>query len=92
MRSRGRALQPGPRPRSIPIGQPVGLVRKWWYRVKPIASAAAIIHGRSDSTINRGGIRIGTAEIHRAVLDSEEITDALVVDLPKEGSGECLWE
>jgi acetoacetyl-CoA synthetase len=46
----------------------------------------AIIHGRSDSTINRGGIRIGTAEIYRAVLDSEEVLDALVVDLPKAGA------
>jgi acetoacetyl-CoA synthetase len=46
----------------------------------------AIIHGRSDSTINRGGIRIGTAEIYRAVLGSEEILDALVVDLPKDGT------
>jgi acyl-coenzyme A synthetase/AMP-(fatty) acid ligase len=46
----------------------------------------AIIHGRSDSTINRGGIRIGTAEIYRAVLDSDDVLDALVVDLPKEGT------
>jgi acetoacetyl-CoA synthetase len=46
----------------------------------------AIIYGRSDSTINRGGIRIGTAEIYRAVLESDEITDALVVDLPKNGT------
>jgi acetoacetyl-CoA synthetase len=46
----------------------------------------AIIHGRSDSTINRGGIRIGTAEIYRAVLSSEEIVDALVVDLPRDGT------
>ncbi|MBS1860233.1 MAG: acetoacetate--CoA ligase [Actinobacteria bacterium] len=46
----------------------------------------AIIHGRSDSTINRGGIRIGTAEIYRAVLESDEIVDALVVDIPKEGT------
>jgi acetoacetyl-CoA synthetase len=46
----------------------------------------AIIYGRSDSTINRGGIRIGTAEIYRAVLESDDITDALVVDLPKEGT------
>jgi acetoacetyl-CoA synthetase len=46
----------------------------------------AIIHGRSDSTINRGGIRIGTAEIYRAVLESDDITDALVVDLPKDGT------
>jgi acetoacetyl-CoA synthetase len=46
----------------------------------------AIIHGRSDSTINRGGVRIGTAEIYRAVLASEDIVDALVVDLPREGT------
>jgi acetoacetyl-CoA synthetase len=46
----------------------------------------AIIHGRSDSTINRGGIRIGTAEIYRAVLDAGDVLDALVVDLPKEGT------
>ncbi|HEX4306672.1 MAG TPA: acetoacetate--CoA ligase [Solirubrobacterales bacterium] len=50
------------------------------------ARGTAIIYGRSDSTINRGGIRIGTAEIYRAVLDSDEITDALVVDLPKDGT------
>jgi acetoacetyl-CoA synthetase len=45
----------------------------------------AIISGRSDSTINRGGIRMGTAEIYRAVLALDEITDALVVDIPREG-------
>lgn len=43
----------------------------------------AIIYGRSDSTINRGGIRMGTSEIYRAVLDLEEVTDALVVDIPR---------
>lgn len=41
----------------------------------------AIISGRSDSTINRGGIRMGTAEIYRAVLALDEVVDALVVDL-----------
>jgi acetoacetyl-CoA synthetase len=41
----------------------------------------AIITGRSDSTINRGGIRMGTAEIYRAVLAVEDIVDALVVDV-----------
>ena len=46
----------------------------------------AIIHGRSDSTINRGGIRIGTAEIYRAVLESDAIVDALVIDLPRDGT------
>jgi acetoacetyl-CoA synthetase len=46
----------------------------------------AIISGRSDSTINRGGIRMGTAEIYRAVLALDEVTDALVVDIPQEGT------
>jgi len=46
----------------------------------------AIIYGRSDSTINRGGIRMGTSEIYRAVLADDDIADALVVDIPKEGT------
>jgi acetoacetyl-CoA synthetase len=46
----------------------------------------AIIYGRSDSTINRGGIRMGTSEIYRAVLGVEGLRDALVVDIPKEGT------
>jgi acetoacetyl-CoA synthetase len=41
----------------------------------------AIITGRSDSTINRGGVRMGTAEIYRVVLTVEEVVDALVVDI-----------
>ena len=46
----------------------------------------AIISGRSDSTINRGGIRMGTSEIYRAVLADEDVADALVVDIPREGT------
>ena len=46
----------------------------------------AIIYGRSDSTINRSGIRMGTSEIYRAVASLPEITDALVVDIPKPGT------
>ena len=46
----------------------------------------AVIYGRSDSTINRGGIRMGTSEIYRAVLGIEAIVDALVVDLPRPGT------
>jgi acetoacetyl-CoA synthetase len=46
----------------------------------------AVIYGRSDSTINRGGIRMGTSEIYRAVLAVDAVTDALVVDVPREGS------
>jgi acetoacetyl-CoA synthetase len=41
----------------------------------------AIITGRSDSTINRGGVRMGTSEIYRAVLALDEVLDALVVDV-----------
>ncbi|MBO0767882.1 MAG: acetoacetate--CoA ligase, partial [Solirubrobacterales bacterium] len=52
-----------------------------WIELTP--EGGAIIHGRSDSTINRGGVRIGTAEIYAAVLALPEITDALVVDLPR---------
>jgi acetoacetyl-CoA synthetase len=46
----------------------------------------AIIYGRSDSTINRGGVRMGTSEIYSAVLAVPEVVDALVVDLPREGT------
>jgi acetoacetyl-CoA synthetase len=46
----------------------------------------AIIYGRSDSTINRGGVRMGTSEIYRAVLDVPEVVDALVVDLARKGT------
>ncbi|HET8564999.1 MAG TPA: acetoacetate--CoA ligase [Solirubrobacterales bacterium] len=46
----------------------------------------AVIYGRSDSTINRGGIRMGTSEIYRAVLSIDEIVDALVVDVPRPGT------
>jgi acetoacetyl-CoA synthetase len=46
----------------------------------------AIIYGRSDSTINRAGVRMGTSEIYRAVLGIDAIVDALVVDVPRPGT------
>ena len=46
----------------------------------------AIISGRSDATINRGGIRMGTSEIYGAVLALDEVVDALVLDLPLPGT------
>jgi acetoacetyl-CoA synthetase len=46
----------------------------------------ALIYGRSDSTINRSGVRMGTSEIYRAVLGIEEVVDALVLDLPRAGT------
>ena len=41
----------------------------------------AIIYGRSDSTINRHGIRMGTSELYRVVEDFPEVLDSLVIDL-----------
>jgi len=46
----------------------------------------AVIYGRSDSTINRGGVRMGTSELYSAALAIPEIVDALAVDLPREGT------
>ncbi len=52
------------------------------------ADGGAVIHGRSDATINRGGVRMGTAEIYAAVLADPAYRDALVVDVPAlEGEG-----
>ena len=50
-----------------------------WIRITPRGSA--IIYGRSDATINRHGIRMGTAELYRAVEALPEVLDSLVVDL-----------
>lgn len=45
------------------------------------------IYGRSDSTPNRHGVRIGTSEVYRAVEQVEEVADSLVVccDVPNGG-------
>jgi len=52
--------------------------------IKITSRGTAVIYGRSDSTINRGGVRMGTSEIYRAVLDVDAVEDALVVDLPRQ--------
>jgi len=46
----------------------------------------AVIYGRSDSTINRQGVRMGTSEIYRAVQGIPDVVDALVVDIPRAGT------
>jgi len=51
-----------------------------WIRIT--ARGGAFIYGRSDSTINRQGVRMGTSEIYRAAARVEEVLDALVVDVP----------
>ena len=44
-----------------------------------------IISGRSDSTLNRGGVRMGTAEFYRVVEGLDEVVDSLVVDVSDPG-------
>jgi acetoacetyl-CoA synthetase len=60
-----------------------------WVRITP--RGGAVIYGRSDSTINRQGVRMGTSEIYRAAFAVEGVLDALVVDIPREGAGGELW-
>jgi len=52
-----------------------------WIRIT--SRGTAVIYGRSDATINRGGVRIGTAELYRAVEALPEVREALVVDVPR---------
>ena len=49
--------------------------------IKITERGTAVIYGRSDSTINRGGVRMGTSEIYSAVEGVEEVLDSLVVDV-----------
>src|ERR671932_1319745 len=54
-----------------------------WIKIKP--NGSAVIYGRSDAVINRGGVRMGTAEIYRAVDKVGEVQDSLVIDTQKDG-------
>ena len=53
-------------------------------------SGGAIISGRSDTTLNPGGVRIGTAEIYRSVENMHEINDAIVVGRPNNNDVELV--
>jgi acetoacetyl-CoA synthetase len=71
---------PGPRLRDSYFDMYPGVWRHGdWIRITP--RGGAIIYGRSDATINRHGIRMGTAELYRAVEALPEVIDSLVVDL-----------
>ena len=54
-----------------------------WVRITP--RATLVISGRSDSTLNRGGVRMGTAEFYSVVEDLPEVAVSLVV-----GTGELV--
>ncbi len=49
-----------------------------------------IIYGRSDATLNRQGVRIGTAEIYRAMDKIKEVKDSLIVNIELEGGGDYM--
>lgn len=50
-----------------------------WLRITP--RGGAVIYGRSDATINRHGVRMGTSELYSVVEAMPEVMDSLVVDL-----------
>ena len=53
-----------------------------WLKLIPRPeSVTSVIYGRSDSTINRHGIRMGTSELYRVVEEFDEVADSLVIDL-----------
>ena len=55
-----------------------------WITVLP--DGGCVIYGRSDATLNRGGVRMGTSEFYRVVERLPEITDSLVVDTGQLGA------
>jgi len=53
--------------------------------IKITGRQGIIIYGRSDATLNRGGVRIGTSEIYRAVDKVKEVKDSLIICVEKKG-------
>ncbi|HEX3897740.1 MAG TPA: acetoacetate--CoA ligase [Mycobacteriales bacterium] len=54
--------------------------------VKFTADGSCVIYGRSDSTLNRGGVRMGTSEFYRVVEALPGVADSLVIDTSAAGS------
>jgi len=60
-----------------------------WIRVT--SRGSCVIEGRSDATLNRGGVRMGTAEFYRVVESVPEVVDSMVVDTSTSaGEGDLL--
>ena len=60
-----------------------------WIRIT--SRGSCVIEGRSDATLNRGGVRMGTAEFYRVVESVPEVADSLVVDTSSpSGEGDLL--
>ena len=54
--------------------------------IEILTDGGCIIYGRSDATLNRGGVRMGTSEFYRAVEAFAEVGDSLVVDTGRLGA------
>ena len=54
--------------------------------VRQSARGSYVIYGRSDSTLNRGGVRMGTADFYAVVESFDEVADSLVIDTTELGS------
>ncbi|MGH3320619.1 MAG: acetoacetate--CoA ligase, partial [Streptosporangiaceae bacterium] len=54
-----------------------------WIKIRH--DGGCVIYGRSDSTLNRGGVRMGTSEFYRVVEGFPEVADSLVVDTGRLG-------
>lgn len=59
-----------------------------WLEIR--ADGGCVIHGRSDATLNRHGLRMGTGEVYAAVEALPEVLDSLVVDVPLPGRGDFM--
>jgi acetoacetyl-CoA synthetase len=55
-----------------------------WIKIDP--DGACVIYGRSDSTLNRGGVRMGTAEFYRVVEELPGVADSLIIDTSAAGA------
>ncbi|MBY8824335.1 acetoacetate--CoA ligase [Sphingomonas colocasiae] len=59
-------------------------------RCRITANGGLVILGRSDATLNRGGVRIGTAELYRTVCDMAEVEDAIAVEAMADGASQMI--
>jgi acetoacetyl-CoA synthetase len=57
-----------------------------WIKITPRGSS--VIYGRSDATLNRGGVRMGTAEFYAVVESADDVLDSLVIDTSGAGGDE----
>lgn len=58
--------------------------------IKFTEDGSSVIYGRSDSTINRKGVRVGTSEMYAVIEDLPEVADSLVVDVGEDHNSALL--